>query len=85
MKVFKAERLYPGPKGQHYPRELAQITADFKAEELTELMRSSSSGAYIGVSRDCENSIYISITTLKENKIGIIMDTFKKCVNELMS
>lgn len=39
MKVFKAERLYPGPKGQHYPRALAQITADFKAGELAELMR----------------------------------------------
>ncbi len=85
MKVFKAERLYPGPAGQHYPRALARIKAYFKAEELAELMKNSNPGIYIGVSKDHENSIYISPLNLKDNEIEIIMDTLKKCVNELMN
>ena len=85
MKVFKAERLYPGPVGQPYPRALARITADFKAEELEELMRNSNPGIYIGVSKDHENSIYISPLALKDYEIEIVMETLKKCVNELMN
>ena len=85
MKVFKAERLFPGPVGQHYPRVLARITADFKAEELAKLMRNSNPGVYIGVSKEHENSICISPLNLKDNEIKIVMDTLKKCVNELMN
>ena len=85
MKVFKAERLFPGPVGQHYPRVLARITADFKAEELAKLMRNSNPGVYIGVLKEHENSICISPLNLKDDEVKIVMDTLKKCVNELMN
>jgi L-seryl-tRNA(Ser) seleniumtransferase len=89
MKVFKAERLYPGPVRQHYPRALARITANFKADELAKLMRNSNPGIYIGVLKDHlkehENSIYISPLNLKDNEVEIVLDTLKKCVKELMS
>jgi L-seryl-tRNA(Ser) seleniumtransferase len=85
MKVFKAERLYPGPVGQHYPRALARIITDFRAEELAELMRNSNPGIYIGVLKDHENSIYISPLNLKDDEIKIVIDTLKKCVNELIN
>jgi L-seryl-tRNA(Ser) seleniumtransferase len=89
MKVFKAERLYPGPVRQHYPRALARITADFKADELVKLMRNSNPGVYIGVLKDYlkehENSIYISPLNLKDNEVEIVLDTLKICVKELMS
>ena len=89
MKVFKAERLYPGPNRQHFPRALARITADFKADELAKLMKNSNPGVYIGVLEDHlkehENSIYISPLNLKDNEVEIVLDTLKICVKELMS
>lgn len=85
MQVFKAERLFPGPAGQHYPRALARIIEDFKAEELAELMKNSNPGVYIGVSKEHENSIYINPLHLKDSEVEIVMDTLKKCVNKLMN
>ncbi|GAI82712.1 unnamed protein product, partial [marine sediment metagenome] len=85
MQVFKAERLFPGPNGQPYPRALARITEDFKAEELAKLMKNSNPGVYIGVSKEHENSIYINPLNLKNSEVEIVIDTLKKCVNKLMN
>ena len=88
MKVFKAERLYPGPFRQTYPRAMARIVADFKAEELAKLMRASNPGVYIGILKDYlkehENSIYINPLHLKNNEVEIVLDTLKKCVKKLV-
>ena len=66
MKVFKTERLYPGPIRQHFPQALARITADFKAHDLAKLMKNSNPGVYIGVLGIDTTTVKITVAKAKD-------------------
>lgn len=83
--AFISRRVNNGPVGQSYPRAFGDITADFRAEEMANLLKRENPGIYIGICPISENTIYVSPLNLTDDEVDIVIQSVKSCVQKLIS